>query len=137
MKVLIFMTFTFLTLSCATQKQHIKTINGITEISFGKGGGFTGMTDEYLLTGKAEVFKIINGEQTKLNEITKPEIRSITKQINDLQFQDIKMAETGNMTYFIEVRAKKYKNKVTWSDITDAPQLKELYKTLVKTLKVQ
>ena len=126
-----------LTLSCATQRQHIKSVNGITEISFGKGGGFTGLTDEYLLTGNAEVFKIKNGEETKLNQITKKEIRSISKQIKDLQFKDLEIAETGNMTYFIEVSANKYKNKVTWSDTTDAPQLKELYKILVKTLTVQ
>jgi len=138
MKPLIVMIFSLLTfISCATQRQQIKSVNGITEISFGKGGGFTGLTEEYLLTGKAEVFKITNGEQTKLNEITKPEIRSITKQIKDLQFNDLKITETGNMTYFIEVSAKKYKNRVTWSDTTDTPQLKELYKTLVKTLTVQ
>jgi len=128
------MICTLLTFSCATQRQHIKSVNGITEISFGKGGGFTGQTEEYLLTGKAEVFKIMNGEKTKLKEITKGDIRNITQQIKDLQFQNIKIAETGNMTYFVEVRAKKYTNRVTWSDITDAPQLKELYKTLVKTL---
>jgi hypothetical protein len=137
MKPLIVMIFTLLTFSCATQRQHIKSVNGITEISFGKGGGFTGLTEEYLVTGKAEVFKIINGERNKLNAITKPEIRSITKQINDLQFKDLKVAETGNMTYFIEVSAKNYKNRVTWADTTDAPQLKELYKTLIRTLTVQ
>jgi hypothetical protein len=134
MKFLIIITFTLLTFSCATQKKQPESIKGITEISFGKSGGFTGFTDEYLITGNAEVFKISKDGRTKINQITKPEIRNISKQINDLQFKDIKLSETGNMIYFIEVSANKYRNRVTWSDITDTPQMKELYQTLVKTL---
>lgn len=137
MKAIIIMIFTLLTFSCATQKQHVKAVNGITEISFGKSGGFTGMTEEYLLTGKAELFKVSGGEEIKLNRIAKKEIRSITKQISELQFRDVKLAETGNMTYFIEVRAKDYTNRVTWSDMSDAPHIKELYKILVTTLTTQ
>jgi hypothetical protein len=134
MKAILIMSFCFLTLSCATQKNRPDSVRGITEISFGKGGGFTGMTEEYLITGDAEVFKIENGERTKINEVTKPVIRDISKQIKDLKFKDLKMSERGNMTYFIEVSANKYKNRVTWSDLTDKPEVKELYKTLVKTL---
>jgi hypothetical protein len=128
------MAFTLLTFGCATQKEQSGSIKGITGISFGKSGGFTGFTDEYLITGKAEVFKISNGVKTKINQITKPEARNISKQISNLHFKDIKLSEKGNMTYFIEVSAKKYRNRVTWSDITDTPQMKELYKTLAKTL---
>jgi hypothetical protein len=134
MRVLIIVTCTLLTFSCATQKKQPKSIKGITEISFGKNGGFTGFADEYVITASAEVFKISDSVRTKINQITKPEIRDISKQISDLQFKDIKLSETGNMTYFIEVSANKYKNRITWSDITDNPQIKELYKILVKTL---
>jgi hypothetical protein len=134
MRVLIIVTCTLLTFSCATQKKQPKSIKGITEISFGKSGGFTGFADEYVITASAEVFKISDSVRTKINQITKPEIRDISKQISDLQFKDIKLSETGNMTYFIEVSANKYKNRITWSDITDNPQIKELYKILVKTL---
>jgi hypothetical protein len=134
MKAILIMSFCFLTLSCATQKDRPESIRGITEISFGKGGGFTGMTEEYLITGNAEVFKIVNSERTKINQVTKPVVREISKQIKDLQFKDIKLSEKGNMTYFIKVSANKYSNIVTWSDLTDTPEIKELYKTLVKTL---
>jgi len=134
MKAILIMSFCFLTLSCATQKNRPDSVRGITEISFGKGGGFTGMTEEYLITGDAEVFKIENGERTKINEVTKPVIRDISKHIKDLKYKDLIMSERGNVTYFIEVSANKYKNRVTWSDLTDKPEVKELYKTLVKTL---
>jgi len=134
MKAILIMSFCFLTLSCATQKNRPESVRGITEISFGKGGGFTGMTEEYLITGDAEVFKIENGERTKINEVTKPVIRDISKHIKDLKYKDLIMSERGNVTYFIEVSANKYKNRVTWSDLTDRPEVKELYKTLVKTL---
>ncbi len=92
------------------------------------------MTEEYLITGNAEVFKIVNSERTKIIQVTKPVVREISKQIKDLQFKDIKLSEKGNMTYFIKVSANKYSNIVTWSDLTDTPEIKELYKTLVKTL---
>ena len=92
------------------------------------------MTEEYIITGDAGIFKIENGERTKINEVTKSVIRDISKQIKDLEFKDIKLSEKGNMTYFIEVSANKYKNRVTWSDLTDKPEVKELYKALVKTL---
>ncbi len=128
------MIFCFLTLSCATQKNRPGSVRGISEISFGKSGGFTGMTDEYLITGDAEVFKIVNSERTMINQVTKSEIREISKRIKEMEFRELKLSERGNMTYFIEVKANEYTNRVTWSDLTDIAEVKELYKTLVKTL---
>ena len=128
------MGFCFLILSCATQKNRTGSVRGITEISFGKSGGFTGMTDEYLITGDADVFKIVNGERTRINQVKKSEVREISKSIKEMEFQELKLSERGNMTYFIEVKANKYTNRVTWSDLTDVADVKELYKTLVKTL---
>ena len=134
MKAALFIGFIVLTLSCATQKNRPEAVRGITEISFGKSGGFTGMTEEYLIAGNAEVFKIANGERTSINHLAKTNIRDISKRIKEMQFKDIKLSDKGNMTYFIEVKANKYTNRVTWSDLTDTPQVKELYKTLIKTL---
>jgi len=134
MKTGLIMIYCFLTLSCATQKNRPDSIRGITEISFGKGGGFTGLTEEYVITGKAEVFKIANGVRTKINQVTKSDVRKISKKIEEMKFRDIKLSDTGNMTYFIEVKTKKYNNRITWSDLTDTPEVKELYKTLVKTI---
>lgn len=134
MKTVLIMVFCFLTLSCATQKNRPESVRGITEISFGKGGGFTGLTEEYLITGNAEVFKIVNGERTSINQLKKRDIREISKMMDEMQFRELKLSERGNMTYFIEVKANKYNNRVTWSDLTDVPEVKELYKKLIKTL---
>jgi len=134
MKTLFFMVFCFLTLSCSTVKNRPESVRGITEISFGKGGGFTGMTDEYIITGKAEVLKIVNGERTSINQLRKKDVREISKRIDEMKFKDLKLSDRGNMTYFIEVKANKFTNRVTWSDLTDVPEIKELYMTLVKTL---
>jgi len=115
-------------------KNRPESVRGITEISFGKGGGFTGMTDEYIITGKAEVLKIVNGERTSINQLRKKDVREISKRIDEMKFKDLKLSDRGNMTYFIEVKANKFTNRVTWSDLTDVPEIKELYMTLVKTL---
>ena len=92
------------------------------------------MTDEYIITGKAEVLKIVNGERTSINQLRKKDVREISKRIDEMKFKDLKLSDRGNMTYFIEVKANKFTNRVTWSDLTDVPEIKELYMTLVKTL---
>jgi hypothetical protein len=51
-----------------------------------------------------------------------------------MQFSDLKLSERGNMTYFIEVKANKYKNRVSWSDLMDVPEVKELYIILAKSV---
>jgi hypothetical protein len=66
--------------------------------------------------------------------LKKHDVREISKKIDEMKFKDLKLSERGNMTYFIEVKTKKYTNRVTWSDIADVPEVKEFYKTLVKTL---
>jgi hypothetical protein len=115
-------------------KNRPDSIRGITEISFGKSGGFTGMTEEYIITGKAEVLNIVNGERTRIKQLKKKYIRKISKKINEMQFSDLKLSERGNMTYFIEVKANKYKNRVSWSDLMDVPEVKELYIILAKSV---
>lgn len=105
------------------------------EIRFGSSGGFTAMTDEYLIKQDGKVYKYTYDTLNFINQIESSEIDSIGIQITELNFENIKLNETGNMTYFIEVQTPAYKNGVSWSDQTQNDSIKQFYKFLAKTLK--
>jgi len=75
------------------------------------------------------------GELTRINSISKADLRSISNTIKDINFFNLNFSEKGNMTYFIEIKSADATHKVTWTDISLTPELKEFYKTLAGTLK--
>jgi hypothetical protein len=115
-----------------TQKE---LTNKFSRISFGNSGGFAGATNEYLLKSNGEVYKIKNVDTLKINQIDKKEIKKISGFIKSSTFKDLNLNETGNITYFIEVKALNYNKKVTWGENSKAGELREFYKELVSTLK--
>lgn len=137
MRTLIIMIFSVLTISCATQKQAKNPTTSFIEIKFGSSGGFSGMTNEYLIKQDGKVYKNTSDSLYLINQIGNSEIESIEKQIVELNFEKLELNEKGNMTYFIELQTSTYKNRIIWSDQTQNDSIKLFYKTLVKTLKNQ
>ena len=135
MKTLMTIILSVLTISCASQKHSKNQAMSFIEIRFGSSGGFTAMTDEYLIKQDGKVYKYTYDTLNFINQIESSEIDSIGKQITELNFENIKLNETGNMTYFIEVQTSAYKNGVSWSDQTQNDSIKQFYKFLAKTLK--
>ncbi len=134
MKTLIII-LSVLTISCATQKQTKTPTTSFIEIKFGSSGGFTGMANEYLIKQDGQVYKKSSDNLTLINRIENSEIENINNQFVKLYFENLKLNETGNMTYFIEVQTSNYKNIIKWSDQTQNDSIKLFYKSLVKTLK--
>lgn len=134
MKYLLFILYAILIISCTTPRQT-KTNKSFNEISFGNSGGFTGYSDEYLIKGNGEVFKIAKGETIKINQISRIEVQKLSNRINEIRFQDLSLTDKGNLTYYLMVTTNKYSNKVTWSDETASPEIKNIYQILVRTLK--
>jgi len=93
------------------------------------------MQSTYLLKSDRTVYKSEKGEYQNINKISRSEIRNISGIISKIDFYNLKYSETGNMTYYIEVKGADTSNKVTWSDNSATPELKEFYKTLISTLK--
>jgi len=137
MKYIIFTVLILLTTSCVVTKTQKELTNKFLRITFGKSGGFTGATNEYLLNSKGEVYKIKNVDTLKINQINKKEIQDISSFIKSSSFKNINLKETGNITYFIEVKALKFNKKVTWGENSQASEIKELYKKLSSTLKTK
>jgi hypothetical protein len=135
MKTLMILILSVMTISCATQKQAKNPTTSFIEIKFGRSGGFTGMTNEYLIKQVWEVYKNTSDKLSLINQIENSEIENIEKQIVELNFENIKLNEKGNMTYFIEVETSTYKNRITWSDQTQNDSIKQFYKSLAKTLR--
>lgn len=125
---------TLLLISCASQKKQTESQPGFNEISFGSGGGFTGSVNKNMLNKDGKVYKMIDGKPEKINRIKKPEINDISEFIKIIDFKNIKISDKGNFTYFIEIETNGLMNRTTWTDSSQAPELKELYKKLVKTL---
>ncbi len=137
MKHLILTVLILLTMSCAVTKTQKKLTNKFSRITFGNSGGFTGAANEYLLKSNGEVYKIRNVDTIKINQINKKEIQDISSFIKSSSFKDRNLNETGNMTYFIEVKALNFNKKVTWGENSQASEIRELYKKLSSTLKIK
>ncbi|MCU0405434.1 MAG: hypothetical protein MUE64_00435 [Ignavibacteriaceae bacterium] len=105
------------------------------EIIFGKSGGFTNISMEYKIYENGDVYKIQNNGNQKINSISKSKIKTIRDWLLDSDFEHLKIAETGNITYFITVKSDKYENTVKWNDSSNNDQLKNLYKDLLTTIK--
>ncbi|OQA99223.1 MAG: hypothetical protein BWY22_00491 [Bacteroidetes bacterium ADurb.Bin217] len=135
MKLLILLFLSIFTFSCSTHKQSSNQTNSFIEIKYGSSGGYTGMTNEYLLLQNGKIYKVSNEKLNFINQIEDKEIKNIEKQIVELNFKDIKLYENGNMTYFIEIQTSTYKNRITWTDQTQNDSIKQFYKSLVKLLK--
>lgn len=135
MKTLLLIILSVLTISCATQKQKKNPTKNFIEIKFGSSGGFTGMTNEYLIKQDGKVYKNTSDKLSLINKLRNCEIKNINKKIAELNFENIKLNEKGNMTYFIEVQTDTYENRITWSDQTQKDCIEQFYKSLVKKLK--
>lgn len=135
MKIPVLLICALFLCSCVTKKTQKNKHPNFIEITFGNGGGFTGLSNTYFLNNKGEVYELINEKPGKINEISKTEIHDVLGIIAKMGFQNTTFSEKGNMTYFIEIKTNDYTHKVTWADNSDAPEIKNLYKTLVRFLK--
>lgn len=135
MKTSFLLIFALLAIACSTQNKQNGSASKFTEISFGSGGGFTGATNTYLLKANREVFKLNNAEFIKINKISKADFRNVSETINKINFYSLEYSDKGNITYFIEIKSADSQHKITWSDNTETPELKDFYAILVTTLK--
>jgi hypothetical protein len=121
-------------LSCNSTRK-ISLAENMSEISFGRTGGFTNIPDEYRINEKGDVFKITGNELTKVNSLSRRRMKRIAGQFNGLDFDHCEINEPGNISYFIRVVTPDYEKRVIWNDLTSNDPLKDLYNELLKTLK--
>lgn len=133
MKTHLLLVLTLILVSCSSLKKT-GSVDNFNAITFGSGGGFTGLTNTYILNSDGNVYKMNAGQQDELKRINYKSLKGISKHLKNIDFQNINSDTKGNMTYFIEVTTTDYQHKVTWSDEASDPVLKEFYAKLVETL---
>lgn len=134
MKSFFILLFSVLLMSCSSLKKH-GSVNNFDEIYFGSGGGFTGIINTYMINSEGYIYNANDTSRKEVKRIDFKTLKKVSKRFRKLDFSKLDTDDKGNMTYFIDVKTEEGKHKVTWSDQTDAPELKAFFNTLANTLK--
>ncbi len=93
------------------------------QISFGSGGGFTGMYTRFTLFENGQIFKKGGSEKefSAFANANKNDVTQVFKNYEVLQINDIELNEPGNMNYYIEYKDKDKTHKITWGGVNKQP----------------
>lgn len=103
-------------------------------IYFGKTGGFTNISAEYVLIEKY-VYKREGEKFNMIRKLSGDQVKSINNLVNAIDFSKLNLNEPGNMTYHIRLVKAGLVWEVKWSDTSENSPIRELYKTLTGTIK--
>jgi hypothetical protein len=113
---------TLLLLSALLLAACCKTTVPLRSFSIGKGGGFTGKYDEYLVKSNGEVFTISNGQSPVLfRTFDKEKIRDIFRKFDALHISSITFSHPGNMTSYIRCELDDKTCEIKWGDPKQKP----------------
>lgn len=126
MKQLLLAIFTILVCACSTCK--VSTQNQISEIKFGRGGGFTNQVEQFSLNKKGELSK--NGKV-----IGRASCEDVERIFLIADGIDSPIYEPDNFYWFIEVKGRET-HKYLWGGSSQVNrELKNLYNELNSLLK--
>ncbi len=90
--------------------------------TIGRGGGFTGKYDEYLVKNNGEVYKLEKDKAPVLFEkIGKKEALDIFAKFKQLNITSIKFSHPGNMTSYISYTSDNKTYEIKWGDSRNLP----------------
>lgn len=118
-------------ISCMSPEKLLNNTSA-ERLYFGKSGGFTNSSMDYVVINFQHVYKVEGGEYRhilKLDKSQSQKIKSLSDDIRNLQLN-----KPGNMTYYIRISSGETEKEIKWSDQTKNDKVKELYKTLISTL---
>ena len=115
--------------SCATSNIAVNT--GIEEVTFGSGGGFTGVVTTYKLIACGKVFE----KNTELKKVSSKKTFELFKQAKVLK--DLDFNRPDNLYRFIEIKTKEKTNRIVWSfgSMEIDKNALELYDSLISNTK--
>lgn len=104
-------------------------------LRFGRGGGMTGQWSGYMLhaDGTVQRWSGFGGEEDAegAGHVSGDEVAAVWQRLQDDDFFEIEVEETGNMTAFIEATADGAEHRVSWVPGSDtaatASTLQDLY----------
>ena len=112
---LLLITAFMLTTSC-------KTTTPQQSFSIGKGGGFTGKYDEYMVKSNGEVYNISNKQTPVLfKTMNKEQTKAIFDKFKQLNIASVKFLHPGNMTSYISCEIDNKSYEIKWGDARNTP----------------
>ncbi len=121
-------------LSCTGTEKLASDISG-DRLYFGKSGGFTNMSTEYVLFEKGQLFRVESGGLRRIGRASSKEMDKVDSLLGALNFENLDLNEPGNVTYHIKTIRSGVEKEVRWTDTTNHPLIKELYNILMATSK--
>lgn len=122
-----------LTLSCSRTTYTLENLPDA-QITFGKGGGFTGAVTEYTLLENGQLFKKdgVGKEMLEIKSTKRKMAKKVFQQMNELKLMEKNFNHPGNIYYFIRCKANGQENYLSWgaSDHQPDDQLKSFYEKL-------
>lgn len=83
-------------------------------ISFGSGGGFTGMVKTFYLTKNGNLYTAVNNQYELIGKVDKKVNNQIFTNYNALGLDKLSMDTPGNKYYFINFKSKDTSNVIQW-----------------------
>lgn len=124
-----------LIIACSSKTVDISTIEEA-YLSYGQGGGFTGMKSEYFLFDDGRIFMM--SEADTLSFLDKCASRKARKKIEEYNaFADAKIYSPGNHYYYITYHNPDSVSTITWSDQSTEipPELNTYWNSLLNMTK--
>ena len=113
---------TLLLISAIMLTASCKTTAPLQSFSLGKGGGFTGKYDEYLVKSNGEVYNISNGQSPVLfKTFSKDKITDIFRKFDGLNISSVNFSHPGNMTSYIRCEQNNKTWEIKWGDARMPP----------------
>jgi len=104
--------------SCKTSKTY-------RSFTIGKGGGFTGKYDTYLVKENGSVYKLSETQSEELiKNIDKKQISEIFSQFEQLNITEDNFSNPGNMTSFIRYTVDNKTYEIKWGSTSVMPPQK-------------
>jgi hypothetical protein len=93
------------------------------KILFGRGGGFTGRYDEYLLSKNGNVYHKNPATKafTKIQSLSRKQTKAIFKDIDDNKLFELGFNYPYNMSSYIEIVKDTVSNRIVWGNAKNPP----------------
>ena len=107
------------------------------QLTFGKGGGFTGDVTKYILLKNGQLFQSssLSGDVTEIGKVEKKQVTTLFKKADSLGQVDFN--HPGNYYYFITRKLPGKESTVIWGSPEDKipSHIQELYDALNKLIR--
>lgn len=107
------------------------------KITFGSGGGFTGVESSYTLLDNGQLFQLtkMGQEFNRLNKIDKNKVTQIFETCKLFKLEEIKLNNPGNMYHYLDISIEGKQNRIVWGNGSVDEKIKVLHQILMSFVK--